>query len=294
MDAPGFWPLFATRLPALLALLTLCGAAVWALLVRDSPPRRGHPLAAAALGAAAVLVLARGAQLYAQVRAFFTPDPFGVEEMRTMATATTWGAGWQVQTAVAVVAVLAAALCRLGGAGSWSLLGIVAVAGVLAQPLTGHAVENGWWSLPYFLQALHVAGAGLWIGALAVLTVSARRAGTDHDRLARRVDRFSPIALSGAGLLAIAGLATAWMYLSVPGDLWGTAWGRALLLKLTVLAGVMALGHHNWRRVLPVMGSPEATARLRRSTAAELLLALLLLAVTAVLVALPMPAAMAG
>lgn len=292
MDAPGFWPLFAVRLVALSAVLVLCGTAAWASLIRFTPPPRRDRLANLALTAAVCLFAARILELLAQTWALFSPDPVGVGELRTVATATTWGAGWQVQTVVAALAVGAALLCRRGGHGPWSVLGVIALVGALSAPLTGHAVERGWWTLPYFLQALHVLGAGLWVGSLAVLTTAAWRREPDHAAVARRVRRFSPLALTGAALLGVTGTATAWLYMARPADLWETAWGRALLLKLALLAVVAALGHHNWQRVRPRLGSPDATYRLRRSTAAELLFATLLLAVTALLVALPMPAEM--
>lgn len=46
---------------------------------------------------------------------------------------------------------------------------------------------------------------------------------------------------------------------------------------------------YNWRRVLPALGQPIATSRLLRSSLVELGAALLVLTVTAVLVATPMP-----
>ena len=60
---------------------------------------------------------------------------------------------------------------------------------------------------------------------------------------------------------------------------------------LTVAA---AAGAYNWKRVLPLLGTATATSRLRRSTSVELAAALIVLLITAVLVATPMPGDLAS
>ena len=60
-------------------------------------------------------------------------------------------------------------------------------------------------------------------------------------------------------------------------------------MKLALLGVVAALGYHNWRRVQPALGTDEATARLERSATMELVVGLLVIIVTAVLVATPTP-----
>ena len=70
-----------------------------------------------------------------------------------------------------------------------------------------------------------------------------------------------------------------------------TAYGRTLLVKLAMVVLLALVGAWNWRRVRPALASddPVAGARLRRSATLELLFTLLVLAATAVLVALPTP-----
>ncbi|HEU5050718.1 MAG TPA: CopD family protein, partial [Gemmatimonadales bacterium] len=72
--------------------------------------------------------------------------------------------------------------------------------------------------------------------------------------------------------------------------LFATGYGRVLLVKIGLLAGVAALGAWNWRRVRPALGSAPGAGRLRMSATAELVLGTLLLGATAILVALPAPA----
>ena len=62
------------------------------------------------------------------------------------------------------------------------------------------------------------------------------------------------------------------------------------VLWITGLLAVMAaLGAYNWRRVAPALEGADGARRLQKSAGAELLLAVLILAVTAVLVATPTP-----
>ncbi|MEO7964997.1 MAG: hypothetical protein ABIT38_13925, partial [Gemmatimonadaceae bacterium] len=60
-----------------------------------------------------------------------------------------------------------------------------------------------------------------------------------------------------------------------------------LLVKLAILALVAITGFYNWRYVQPQLGTDLATARLKRSATVELTVALLVLLVTAILVASP-------
>jgi putative copper export protein len=118
------------------------------------------------------------------------------------------------------------------------------------------------------------------------LSISREADATDVTEM---VAAFSPVALTGAALAIVAGSLMALAYIGNLPALWGSNYGRALLIKLALLGVTMALGAWNWRRVKPRLGSHQATEHLRRSARAELLVALGLIAVTAVLVALPAP-----
>ena len=107
--------------------------------------------------------------------------------------------------------------------------------------------------------------------------------------LAALVQGYSPMALT-AGLVTIGlGLLLGWTYVGGFGPLFSSTYGRTLLVKVLLLGGVAATGAWNWRRVRPALGAAPGAARLRRSATIELVFGTLLLAVTAVLVALPAP-----
>jgi copper transport protein len=221
----------------------------------------------------------------------------GRELIGTILRETAWGRGWTTQLVAAGLAVTGFMAARaLPGIG-WLLAAAGASAVALAAPLTGHAVASeraGRWGYP--LDLLHVLGAGVWLGTLAVMTVAGFRAARrlpDQDRelaVASQVRAFSPVALAGASLVALAGAVLAFRYLDgTVSALWTSRYGRTLLLKLALLGLVAALGAWNWRVVTPHLGRPGGAARIRRSAGLELLLGTLLLAITAILVSLPMP-----
>lgn len=270
----------------------------------DEPVAEALARRAALLGLAGscVLLLAIGPRLWFQAASFVDPgEPIDRELVQLILSETAWGRGWLSQFAAAIVAVLGFLLTVAAPRLGWIGAGIGATLVALAAPLTGHAVSEAAGRSAVALDALHVLGGGAWLGTLAVmlgagLLVLPRWPDAEHGRLAARlVTAFSPVALVGATLAVLAGAALSWRYLGT--DLAGrvaalgtTAWGRALLTKILALAAVAALGAWNWRVLLPQLGTAEAAGRLRRSARIELGLGLLVLLITAVLVARPMPA----
>jgi len=117
------------------------------------------------------------------------------------------------------------------------------------------------------------------------------RSGGDerHENIAALVRAFSPTALGFVALLAVTGAIAAWRNIGSVAGLWQEPYGRVLLAKLALLSVAAGTGAYNWKRVLPILGSATATTRLRKSATLELAAAVLVLVVTAVLVATPMP-----
>jgi len=289
------------------ATLTLIGACVFAALL---PRWRGEEdddaaLAARALervwrvavGAAALLLCAHLLRAYGQIRSFLDPiEPTTWDFAKPVLLQTTWGRGWLAQCTAAGLSLCMALLAPRRSAAGVQLLGTAAITVACTSPLTGHAVEHPW-GLPLGvgLHALHLIGGGVWLGTLLSILVAGLRAvarpapAHDHAAVARLITAFSPIALTGAGLVVSAGVLMAYAYVGDFASLWGTTYGRALLVKLALLGLTMAVGAWNWRRVTPRLGTAAGTSEITRSAGIELFIGALLLAATAVLVALPAP-----
>lgn len=118
--------------------------------------------------------------------------------------------------------------------------------------------------------ALHMLGAVLWLGTLLPLAVSLRAGETVPLR------RFSAAAPFIVALLLASGTALAVVQTGRPGALFTTAYGRVLLVKLTLVGGMLALAALNRGRFA---ASPT---HLRRSIMAEVVLGLLVIATLSV------------
>jgi len=188
--------------------------------------------------------------------------------------------------AVAIVGFFVAAGGRRTG---WWL----AALGVLVSPVRSAFFGQ----LDRVVNPLHALAGGLWIGTLFMLVsfgvVPLFTAPFTADRrgalAARMVNQFSPLALCSAAVLTTFGVITAWTHLKRLDALWTTPYGYALIAKLCVVAGVVALGAWNWRRQKPRLGTEDGAVALKRSATAELALAGVVLVITAVLVSLPSP-----
>jgi putative copper resistance protein D len=177
------------------------------------------------------------------------------------------------------------ALCAQGLLLGAIALGAAAWAGHAAaaepSPLRASAVD-----------ALHLAGAGAWLGGLAPLAWLLRRAARPEHADARpyavlAARRFSRLALAAVLALVATGVLNAWSQVGSVAALLGTPYGRLLVLKLLLLAPILALAAVNRRRLLPALsgegdaiGRP-AMRRLAVSLGLEGLLALAVLAVVA-------------
>ena len=300
-------PYAASRWLGYIALFGVIGACVFRGLIHrvtrdarldlETGVRFGAACRRAGIGAAVILILAHAARLYFQARSALDPG-----EAMTLAAiqpwfagAGSWGLMWSVQVGAAVVALIGVLLAGRRIAAGWSLAALGAIGAALSMPLTGHAIESRLGAATgVVIQGAHLLGGGLWLGTLFVLltvTFSATRGRpAERERAAAAVvNAYSPLALTGAGLAAGLGVLLAWLNLGSLPLLWTSDYGRALLIKLSLLMGVAALGAWNWRRVRPALGAAPGAGRLRRSATAELLIGAALLGVTAVLVALPSP-----
>ena len=253
-----------------------------------------HRAAVLGLGAASLLLLAGPIRLAAQALGFVEPgEPVTLALLQTILGETAWGRGWILQLLAGGLATIAFLLARLAPAPGWIMAAVAATAVILATPLTGHATaatRAGDWGYP--LDALHVLGTSTWLGTLVVVLVAGVPGARQGERgaLTALVMTFSPVALTGFAFTALSGVAMSVRYLDGSvSALWTSAYGQALLLKLGAVAMVVALGAFNWRRLTSRMEEPGGAQRLGWSAGLELALGVVVLAVTAVLVSLPMP-----
>ncbi len=250
--------------------------------------------------ASLALVVAMGLVFWRQLADF--RDPFmGWREDVALLLGTQWGRIWTLGAAgsilMPVLFLAASPAARRGAArrASWILATGLALAMCALPALTGHAAgsENlGALLIP--ADTLHVLAAGTWIGGLlfvlAAEGMERRRGGRDGSLLADVVPVFSPVALVAAGLLVATGTVASFVHVESVDALFSTTYGRLLLTKVALVLTVMVLGAVNWRRLTPRLleagdgeGAEDAAA-LRRNATRELVIAQLVIVVTALLV----------
>jgi putative copper export protein/methionine-rich copper-binding protein CopC len=312
-ETPSFGPqspaYAAIRALLFAALVAMLGAVAlrWVILpvtAQQRPTeaaalRAGVDRGAARVGlmAAVALLVAALARLWAQSASLFGAsgalDPARLSQALTLQP---WATGWWLQAAAAVVGVVGFTLAVRSTRGGWGLAGAAALVASVTPALSGHASAMGglaWIAVP--TDTLHVLAAGGWIGSLFALLViglpTALALGPERRGAASAalVQGFSPTALLFAGILVTTGVISAWLHLGHIAALWTSPYGQTLLLKVGIFSGVAVVGAYNFLRVRPALGARTGAERLRRSGTIELLLALAVLVVTAVLVAMPPP-----
>jgi copper transport protein len=173
-------------------------------------------------------------------------------------------------------------------------LGFVA----LEPALSGHPSTQSPVALLFPANVLHVLAVSVWVGGLAALLLvlpAATRELPAPGRsrlLAATLARFSPVALACVAVILLTGLGQAYAYVRELENLLDTAYGRAVLVKFGLLAGLLVpLAAYNRRRSVPRLeriaagaeGPGRAGLLLRRALRGEVALLVVVFGVTAAL-----------
>jgi len=215
------------------------------------------------------------------------------------------GRAWLARALLlAVIAVVA----RSKRADRWVLSGLGAAL-LVTISLTGHAVSGDLVPLAFVTDLAHLGAVSVWLGGLVVLIGSLlwRESGSRRgdDEVATIVGRFSQVAFGAVAMIVVSGAIQGWRQVGSYDALFDTAYGRLLVTKVLLVAGMLVAASFSraWIRNRAVAGAramalspgpgavaasadrgPASLAVLRRSVAAEVALAVGVLAVTAMLV----------
>ena len=155
----------------------------------------------------------------------------------------------------------------------------------------GHTVSKGPWAIHSVVNLVHLGAAAVWGGGVFAMTTVAwmRHRRELRTGLAAMVVRFSSIATVALVAVIVAGLLMTWMILESPGDLFGTRWGQVLIAKVAVVSIAAGLGGYNHVRLRPRLeqrpDDPAVAKELRTTLSIESIVFLVVIALTAVLVA---------
>ena len=213
----------------------------------------------------------------------------------TVLTRTNFGRIWELRL---VLALLLAGLLltgdrahdgRAGGVLRWTAL-LLSAAMLAALAWAGHAgaTQGGQGRVHVVSDALHLLGAGVWLGGLAPLALLLARGTADRAWLGAARDatrRFSRLGIASVGTLLATGIVNTWFLAGSIPALLGTGYGRLLLIKIALFGGMVALAAINRQRLTPqLLASPSpALQRLRRNAVIETVLGLAILVIVGAL-----------
>jgi copper transport protein len=178
-------------------------------------------------------------------------------------------------------------------AGGTTLRPLLALAGsavvAIGFAFSGHTESTDPRAVMYAADVVHVLAAGAWAGGLVLLANDLRATRRGHlspAAAATRVARFSAVAAVVSIAAAVAGVVLAWGTVRHLDALTSTDYGRALLVKVGVVALVGVAAVYNNRRLVPAVQQGVARARelLWHTVRAEVVGVVIVVIVTAALV----------
>lgn len=207
-----------------------------------------------------------------------------------------WGDVWSTRNGKALIARLVllgifAGLLALGYRNrqrlrtSWwqSTSALVGAGVIVTMSASGHPSSSSLAGFAVGVDAVHLGAIVVWVGGLVAVMASgsSTKDGTDdHDSdIVRRFSRWATVAVPVA---VVTGLWQTWHLLPSWEDLSGTAWGRALLVKVSFVVAAVTIGAiARWLVVNRLAGS------LKRLLVIEVTVVIAIFASTTALVANP-------
>ena len=307
LAAPSInWPQSLIRWPIYIGMMLLTGGLGFRLFVLDSDSARSETLDSQLIwifaGSALLTISGLFAALVLQTQ--MVTGSFEASQAMSVLRETSFGSPWLLQifgaTVAFVLLILASARTPIPRkVALWATFGL-SLAAMLGPSLSGHA-RAAWdeYSLAIISDWLHLVAGSMWIGGLGVLAFAIAKALGEADRQVARasvsaiIKRFTNIAIPATVLLAITGLYNTWIHVESPSALVGTTYGLVLLVKVAISGVMIVLGGINAFVLRPrIVAEFDTRAdvgerRLFNSVRFEMLLAMIVLLLAAILAFLP-------
>lgn len=121
----------------------------------------------------------------------------------------------------------------------WRVAAMVAGAVLVATPaFSGHADSGRWLEVAKALDVTHVGAAAVWLGGLAVLLLAVLR--TDVTDARAIVERFSPVAFGAVAVVVVTGTGQAIRQITSLDQL-ETSYGRLLVVKVVLVLALIGV-----------------------------------------------------
>ncbi|RSM50776.1 copper-binding protein [Amycolatopsis balhimycina DSM 5908] len=129
--------------------------------------------------------------------------------------------------------------------------------------LANHSAAGEHTGFAVVADTVHLTAMSVWIGGLVALLVLLRRV-DDVGGLRHAVPRFSQVAAVCVAVLVVTGTFEAWRQVGTPSALAGTTYGTILVIKLALVAVLVALGGVARRWVRRTYAEPVTTVAQRK------------------------------
>ena len=165
-----------------------------------------------------------------------------------------WGALWIARTVALVVALILADQASSSEAGGrrhvvgFAGVGVAGVVMAVTISLGSHAAALIDVAPALAADLIHLLAVGAWVGGLPVLLLvvwESRKTRSEDGAAADLTEvaaRFSAVATVAVGLIVVTGTYSAWLQVLEPSRLWTTDYGALLLVKLALVAPLLAVG----------------------------------------------------
>lgn len=243
-----------------------------------------------ASGLAAVVLAVASALVDTQIAA----GDLGPEAIRGYLFTGTAGFA-QIGLVVLLVVAVTAAVIRA------RVAAVVAALALGELALSGHANAAHPRAVAILLDWAHVLAGAVWLGGITILAVvwlpEIRGAGAELRRtvMATVLPRFGRVALPAFAAVVITGAASAYLEIRHPALLWGSSYGRVLLVKSGIVAALALTSYRHAIRLRPRLlrdQAPDAALQRRhwRLLGAEPIIGVALAVSVALLVSFGPPA----
>lgn len=227
----------------------------------------------AASWALLLAILVSGALWFVCVAMSITDAGISWQTSRFVLTETTYGAICLMR--LGTIAAICCVLVLLTLRPVYRLdVPLAALSAFLAASLagTGHTqVEEGLARLGHmFADALHLVGAGAWLGGLVVLfcftATSLHPSSTDSRQIeaCNAAHRFSRMGYAAVATIIGSGLINSWFLVGSFANLISTPYGQLLLIKLALFFAMLGFAGFNRFFIVPVLLNPTALAYRKR------------------------------
>lgn len=270
MDGPGIALRLLVYGQSALLLGVLLFAVPWSRRIR---------LAVVTLALAGIAFCAFGVLLLAQSLSG-SATLFDWPTVETLLTETP--AGWAAIARMAALAGVAATAARSGARPLCAGLAMLAVATLVWNGHGGMTEGASGW-LHLIGDAVHLVAGLAWIGAIAAFLWVASRSTEASPDLRGDLERFAATGTILVALLLLTGTANTLFIIGWDGlaGMFDTIYGRLLLLKILLFAGMLAVAAANRFWLTPRLAASSAPGSLRASLAGELTLGIGVLALVA-------------